>query len=593
MTELIASMAFVIITWTFLYFIFFGVGCFTSSLFKLSFSSFWTGWAVSIFLLQVWHLFFPVNKAAFLAITIIGILGLIYGRKKVFTLFKSIYQNRQTSAVFFIFVLWFANKALLPASNGDSGLYHAASVRWTNSYPAVPGLGNLHGRLAFNSSYFLYVALLESVKIGQWRNLSYHLANGLLLSVFFAQLLSSLTQVFKKTKKISLVSIFNIFFFYPAIQLALGYNFTSPSPDLPIFIIGLIIAGRLLSLLGEKKRRIYNLFSIIVLGVLGVTIKLSFLGFAVASFLITIPYTVKKDFRKVLFKAALVAVFALAVWSVRGVVLSGYPFYPTTFMPFFVKWRIPKASVYHMNDLIRGWARLPGLHWQTSLDNWQWLGPWSKRITKTPSITFPASLAFLSLLALLFFKIFGRFKPKKEIFPFFSLPVFCFVFWFFKAPDPRFAGSFFWVAASAGIVFFFAGLKYKHKIKILKAFISFYLVLSLAEVILVGEKRFIFDLFQKKRVLFALKNLKLNSTLLVKRAGENYGFYKAPYFGAEKFTTSSGLVLFVPKEKNQCWDAPLPCTPYPNAKLKLRGKNNLRYGFIIEPRDENDPAIGI
>src|SRR5688500_16524798 len=43
----------------------------------------------------------------------------------------------------------------------DTGFYHAQAVRWINEYPAVPGLANLHGRLAFNSSWFVWGALWD------------------------------------------------------------------------------------------------------------------------------------------------------------------------------------------------------------------------------------------------------------------------------------------------------------------------------------------------------------------------------------------------------------------------------------------------
>src|SRR5688572_15778226 len=39
--------------------------------------------------------------------------------------------------------------------NPDTNIYHAQAIHWIESYPVVPGLGNLHGRLAFNSSWFV------------------------------------------------------------------------------------------------------------------------------------------------------------------------------------------------------------------------------------------------------------------------------------------------------------------------------------------------------------------------------------------------------------------------------------------------------
>jgi len=48
------------------------------------------------------------------------------------------------------------------------------------------------------------------------------------------------------------------------------------------------------------------------------------------------------------------------------------------------------------------------------------------------------------------------------------------------------------------------------------------------------------------------------------------------------FTTDSGLVLHIPVASDQCWDAELPCTPYPNPKLRLRRPDDLSSGFVLE-----------
>ncbi len=48
----------------------------------------------------------------------------------------------------------------------------------------------------------------------------------------------------------------------------------------------------------------------------------------------------------------------------------------------------------------------------------------------------------------------------------------------------------------------------------------------------------------------------------------------------ETFTTRSGLNLFIPTKRDQCWDSPLPATPHPNAGLRLRGKS-IEAGFTI------------
>ena len=48
----------------------------------------------------------------------------------------------------------------------------------------------------------------------------------------------------------------------------------------------------------------------------------------------------------------------------------------------------------------------------------------------------------------------------------------------------------------------------------------------------------------------------------------------------DNFITDTGLQLFVPKQGNQCWDAPIPCTPDPDSTLQLIKKGEFKGGFM-------------
>ena len=44
---------------------------------------------------------------------------------------------------------------------------------------------------------------------------------------------------------------------------------------------------------------------------------------------------------------------------------------------------------------------------------------------------------------------------------------------------------------------------------------------------------------------------------------------------------------------DQSFDAPLPSSMYPHPDLRLRQKGDMRYGFMIDPKDEKDASVGM
>jgi hypothetical protein len=63
--------------------------------------------------------------------------------------------------------------------------------------------------------------------------------------------------------------------------------------------------------------------------------------------------------------------------------------------------------------------------------------------------------------------------------------------------------------------------------------------------------------------------------------GEAFGRAAIPVVPVTEFTTRSGLRLYIPVEALVVWDAPLPNTPFPNPDLRLRHKGDLSSGFAV------------
>ncbi|MFC1624714.1 LIC_10190 family membrane protein [Candidatus Omnitrophota bacterium] len=606
---LLTTMISILGAWVCLFLVFLGLGLLIRRSFGLKIgsienllTSFWLGWAYAIFFLQLWHFYFRMDWHAFLLLSIGGVLGLIWNSKDLWSFVKKTNPRRNyfLYSLFFLTVLWLANRALLPPFNYDSGLYHLNSVRWVTSFPIVPGLGNLHGRLAFNSSYFLYVAMLE---IGFWFKKSYHLANGILLCVLFMQIFLSGSRLFRNKGKLPLYHIFNVLILFPLMKAG---NISSPSPDLPILVLGIVLSANFLAFLEDleatRKERGYNLFFIATIAFLGLTIKGTFFVFGLAIFLIScivwflrIKDKDRPDKRRAITWILISLAMSVIPWMIRGIILSGYIAYPFSMGSFPVEWRIPHASVVNMANWTYAWARVPrAYHWREVLGNWNWLIPWASATFKDIfRIALPLFLAFWGSFLILRYRATEIYRrDKKSVIGWFLLPpIISIVVWFMTAPALRFGSIFFWILG-AGTLTLAVGCKDR------PAHIKTFFIVMFLYIIVSGD----FNIPKIKKSFNTLMEAKSAQEMLwqlnyynrwVFPPASNFGFYKAPEVPLEKFVTRSGLVVYVPVREDKCWDATLPCSIFPHAGLRLRQKNNMRYGFMIDPRDEDDASVGM
>src|SRR5688572_9579424 len=184
---LIAGAVSILVTWTLLLAIAAGIGLIFRRLFGLRrldaqafLTSFWFGISLIILLLQLWHFLFPIKWQAFGVLLAVGIGGLLGSATEIWKWLDRT-NWRKNYGLFLVLALlglWLANRAMGPCTAYDSGMYHAPTINWVQTCLVVPGLGNLHGRLAFNGSSLLYAAL---VVVGPWSGRSNHLVNGLFL----------------------------------------------------------------------------------------------------------------------------------------------------------------------------------------------------------------------------------------------------------------------------------------------------------------------------------------------------------------------------------------------------------------------------
>ena len=460
-----------------------------------------------------------------------------------------------------MFLIWLANRSMAPINLGDTGLYHLSSVRWNASYAIIPGLGNLHGRLAFNSSFFLYAALFES----GWFGKAYHFANGLLLVVLTTQLISSFIGVFKQRNSSVLPDLFSVL-----LLAYLPYQFFSYAPnlsnDLAIYSLGVVIALQLCRLLfnsGTADEENWLVFTILVLTAAGITVKLSFIGlgfFSVLVALLTLEFNRRQRREQLLIPKDLtwlISILILGSWILRGYILSGYPAYPSTFGELNVIWRVPPELVANEARWITSWGRQPVKPPEETLGNWNWLLPKLKKgLSRLPEFILPMGLALFGSAIYLYRKRTipddPALPPLSQIIFFLLPPAGALTFWFFTSPNIRFVGvSFWWLGAGALTV----SLTGKH----------------LEDWVAAASGLFFILLFILYSGVYAF---------WISPAPDR-GFISAPGAQTSSYQTLSGLVIQIPVQNDACWDSPLPCTPNPDPNLSLIIPGDLNKGFMV------------
>jgi len=521
----------------------------------------WAGFSATILLLQMSNLFSGIGIRTTMALVGLGLgsLCLYFSRLRAVDL-------RRLSAwrviLLVLALLWLSNRALQAPLVEDSGIYHFSSIRWANQLPLPPGLGNLHGRLAFNQSYFLYVAFLNSLPVVGF---GHNLANSLLL----AAAMLTLCEKSMRYQPGALFGFLNqLLIPYTLFFCATCYRsnpplISSPTPDAAVFAVEIALIALLLDYLAQgrvaERDPHVTLAAIVCLGAVAITLKLSTLMFAGAVLVSAVTLGFRFRIKPwTTMRSLAFATFVLLFWLIRSVVASGYVVYPMPATGLPVDWKIPEHLVVDEFNAIGAWARLPYHPWREVIGSWNWIPQWLFRIADRPDTIAPLGLISVTLVYfVLARKVFPRPASSAigSISVILGIGLFSLAFWFLSAPDPRFLGAALWTVLLGVAGFVFDGVSREQQIRLSKILLS----LSWIAVVL----------------CFARNGLALTYSI----EGELAESIAKP--DLKRGITGSGLRIYTPAQGDECWDAPLPCTPYFRSQLRLRGKS-LSEGFYLD-----------
>src|SRR6266851_1814631 len=371
--------------------------------------SFWTGIAI----IQLYHFFRPIDLVAVYLLLGLALAGWIWNRTSLLR-FSGVSAVKRSNdlprssggSTFRLSTFSFQLSTLLLLSlaaaiiafrcaalgeHYDTGLYGAQAVRWFITCPLVPGLGNLLGQFGFNSSVFLWIAALDQ---GPWRGFAHHLFDGFLIAALFASIIPAALRVFR-AKRISPIDWFFTLLFVPATIWGATSKIVGTNTDLPTSVVCLVAAAILFRALDEESPhpatgtsdtpRI-GLVIAMVLFSLAVTFKISSLVFASLGWAVAVlklwslRRTAPQVKRQLVWAVILSAVIVLP-WMGRGLVMTGYPFFPSTAFSIPVDWKVPAFETQLQADFARSFARVPGLTYEYA-HGWHWLRPWFRELVR-------------------------------------------------------------------------------------------------------------------------------------------------------------------------------------------------------------------
>lgn len=333
-------------------------------------------------------------------------------------------------AVIFIFALTGTSGK---AVNPDTLLYHIQTIRWAETYPAVPGLANLHSRLAFNSSWLSMNALF---------GFGFLFGQPLRALLGFLLVLSSwyfLTGFSDFVARKSLVGLFRL-----SLVLVLAYvsksEISSPGTDVPaILFLSLGVALYLHALDRQGiTSDVYKIFAI-VLACFAVTIKLSVLPVLAILLLVIIENFHR---REILYLVSSVSLFVFTPWLARNVILSGYLLYPFPQIDIFsFDWKVPAERVEDTRNEVTAFARMPGQPVAYAIQQpfSVWFKEWLRVLTGFRTVLFWAAVFSPVFVGL---RYFISSKINKDWLTLTLCSYLGLLYWFITAPSFRFGIGF-------------------------------------------------------------------------------------------------------------------------------------------------------
>ncbi|MDU1891011.1 MAG: hypothetical protein E6767_10000 [Dysgonomonas sp.] len=532
--------------------------------------TFWLGLASVGSLLILISLFYPINLYTTISVIGIAFIYWIFNWKKGIIQIKTgIKKFAQYSAftkisliLAFFAILFFCMRS---EQVYDYGLYYQQTMMWNEQYSVVPGLGNIHGRFGFNTSALLLSNLFYHPELYK----PFFPLNALCVFVFTFWLILRIEEVKNLVHKL----------IYTFVTLLILFSFvlllSSAATDIPTNILALYV---LFNCVFYRKIIADKGLIFLILPFFCMTLKTSTAPIGLIPLFVLFLFLKRKEYKSTLFLIVTSCIIVIP-WLIRFVVITGYLIYPMSSIDLFnFDWKMPLESVQMETIITKAWAQAPSqkLDDVMAYSFSEWFIPWFLRLPLVNKILYML-IGASPLLMLLSVK-----KIKENGFVFYSwLTAFIgFAICFFSAPTIRFGFAFVIYGGLVPFLLLFSNkllnFKYSNQVigVVLILFMAYFVRSGLKQLNINREEHNVsYSSLIYKPLHFDYEKKKKDIYIYDYKIGDIV-FYSPNEMGANPITCYETCI-------DHCYDQLLPCTPYLNENLEMRGES-LQNGFRIK-----------
>lgn len=381
-------------------------------------------------LTTLWAVFYRVNIEFHIMYLFLSCLFTFIYKKEVLNTYKGL---ASTIAAFPTWLKWAAGLSFLlivaQASSSpytvDNESYYIQTIKWLNEYGLVKGLGNLHLFFGQTSGWHITQSALNfSFAYQNFNDLSAYCL--LLGNVFCFQKL----DVYLKTGNFNNLVIGIL----PLANVLLFQFISSPSPDVPVYIMSFVMFGVYLDQNDATDVSNFKLTCLLILFVL-------FIKTTAVALLFLPLFMLAGNFKRLaatIPKLAPWGVVVLVLFCIKNCIVTGYFLFPVTAISYPGNWQMPPALAQLFYERTKAYGFLLT---QEQYNNMGYAALFKQWLTlpKLHGLFSKAIVAMLIVTPLLIYK----FRNRKKWWVLYSLMCIHMVLLFFSSPQYRFFLHFF------------------------------------------------------------------------------------------------------------------------------------------------------